>query len=40
MLFRSSCYNLLVELLEREGVAEPLESFGVTYTISPIVSRR
>lgn len=35
-----SCHNLLVELLEREGVAEPLESFGVTYTISPIVSRR
>ena len=32
--------NILVELLERDGESKPLESFGVSYTIRPLLTRR
>ena len=35
-----SGHNVLVELLQRDGEATVLESFGVSYTIRPLLSRR
>lgn len=36
----TSGHNILVDLLERDGEAKVLESFGVVYTIRPLLSRR